>query len=71
MINLDPYNVGYLWVGLFTSLFGIVLAAGGTDAARRRFMQTTKAMLANHDWLVPAMATPWLERPPLPQCFRA
>jgi 4-amino-4-deoxy-L-arabinose transferase-like glycosyltransferase len=30
--------------------------------------QTTRAMLSNHDWLVPRYGdAPWLERPPLPQ----
>ena len=51
------------------SLYGIVLAAGGPLTLHEGVLsQTTKAMLANHDWLVPRYGdAPWLERPPLPQ----
>src|SRR5260370_39785500 len=60
----------YLGVGLFTMmLYAIVLAAGGPLTMHEGVLsQTTKAMLANHDWLVPRYGdAPWLERPPLPQ----
>ena len=60
----------YLWVAGFTILlFGIVLAAGGPLTLHEGVLsQTTKAMLANQDWLVPRYGdAPWLERPPLPQ----
>ncbi|MBI1830368.1 MAG: glycosyltransferase family 39 protein, partial [Planctomycetes bacterium] len=60
----------YLWVGLYTlALYAIVLAVGGPLTLHEGVLsQTTKAMLANHDWLVPRYGdAPWLERPPLPQ----
>lgn len=60
----------YLWVAVFTlGLYAVVLAAGGPLTLHEGVLsQTTKAMLANHDWLVPRYGeAPWLERPPLPQ----
>jgi 4-amino-4-deoxy-L-arabinose transferase-like glycosyltransferase len=60
----------YLGVALFTLiLYAIVLAAGGPLTLHEGVLsQTSKAMLANHDWLVPRYGdAPWLERPPLPQ----
>lgn len=60
----------YLGVALFTCiLYGVVLAVGGPLTLHEGVLpQTTKAMLANHDWIVPRYGdAPWLERPPLPQ----
>lgn len=60
----------YLCVAAFTLLlYGIVLACGGPLTMHEGVLsQTTKAMLADHDWLVPHYGdAPWLERPPLPQ----
>lgn len=60
----------YLLVALFTLvLYAIVLALGGPLTMHEGVLaQTTKAMLADHDWLVPHYGdAPWLERPPLPQ----
>src|SRR5258705_272317 len=60
----------YLLVALFAlTLYSIVLTAGGPLTLHEGVLaQTTKAMLANHDWLVPRYGdAPWLERPPLPQ----
>jgi len=57
-------------VGLYTlALYAIVLAVGGPLTLHEGVLsQTTKAMLANHDWVVPRYGdAPWLERPPLPQ----
>ncbi len=50
-------------------LYAVVLAAGGPLTLHEGVLsQTTKAMLGNHDWLVPRYGdAPWLERPPLPQ----
>ena len=71
MLNLEPVQRrDYLGVGLFTILlYGVVLAVGGPLTLHEGVLsQTTKAMLANHDWLVPRYGdAPWLERPPLPQ----
>ncbi|HZZ82590.1 MAG TPA: glycosyltransferase family 39 protein [Gemmataceae bacterium] len=60
----------YGMVALFTLLlYAIVLACGGPLTMHEGVLsQTTKAMLADHDWLVPHYGdAPWLERPPLPQ----
>jgi 4-amino-4-deoxy-L-arabinose transferase-like glycosyltransferase len=60
----------FLCVATFTLLlYGIVLACGGPLTMHEGVLsQTTKAMLADHDWLVPHYGdAPWLERPPLPQ----
>jgi 4-amino-4-deoxy-L-arabinose transferase-like glycosyltransferase len=69
--NLEPVQRrDYFYVALFTlSLYGVVLAVGGPLTMHEGVLsQTTKAMLANHDWLVPRYGdAPWLERPPLPQ----
>jgi 4-amino-4-deoxy-L-arabinose transferase-like glycosyltransferase len=71
MANLEPVQRrDYICVALFTLLlYGIVLAVGGPLTMHEGVLsQTTKAMLADHDWLVPHYgAAPWLERPPLPQ----
>lgn len=71
MVNLDPVKRSdYVGIAVFTSaLFAIVLAAGGPLTLHEGVLaQTTKAMLANHDWVVPRYGdAPWLERPPLPQ----
>ena len=71
MSNLEPVQRrDYLYVAVFTLLlYGIVLAAGGPLTMHEGVLsQTTKAMLANHDWVVPRYGdAPWLERPPLPQ----
>jgi 4-amino-4-deoxy-L-arabinose transferase-like glycosyltransferase len=69
--NREPVRIrDFVCVGLFTLLlYAIVLAAGGPLTLHEGVLsQTTKAMLANHDWLVPRYGdAPWLERPPLPQ----
>src|SRR6266436_2180195 len=69
--NLQPVERrDYLGVALFTLvLYAVVLAVGGPLTMHEGVLsQTTKAMLANHDWLVPRYGdAPWLERPPLPQ----
>lgn len=60
----------YFWVaGYSVLLFGIVLAFNGPLTMHEGVLsQTTKAMLADHDWIVPHYGdAPWLERPPLPQ----
>ena len=60
----------YLGVALFTIvLYAVVLAVGGPLTLHEGVLsQTTRAMLANHDFLVPRYGdAPWLERPPLPQ----
>jgi 4-amino-4-deoxy-L-arabinose transferase-like glycosyltransferase len=51
------------------ALFGAVLALGGPLTMHEGVLaQTSRAMLADHDWVVPKFgAAPWLERPPLPQ----
>lgn len=71
MLNLEPVQRrDYLCSALFTVvLYAVVLAAGGPLTLHEGVLaQTTKAMLANHDWLVPRYGdAPWLERPPLPQ----
>ncbi|NOS67688.1 MAG: phospholipid carrier-dependent glycosyltransferase, partial [Candidatus Peribacteraceae bacterium] len=71
MSNLEPVQRrDYCYIGLFTlALYVIVLASGGPLTMHEGVLsQTTKAMLANHDWLVPRYGdAPWLERPPLPQ----
>ena len=71
MSNLEPVQRrDYLWIALFTAiLYAVVLAAGGPLTMHEGVLsQTTKAMLANHDWIVPRYGdAPWLERPPLPQ----
>jgi 4-amino-4-deoxy-L-arabinose transferase-like glycosyltransferase len=71
MLNLEPVQRrDYLGVAAFTVvLFGFVLAVGGPLTMHEGVLsQTTKAMLANHDFLVPRYGdAPWLERPPLPQ----
>jgi len=69
--NLEPVQRrDYLCIALFTLLlYAIVLAVGGPLTLHEGVLsQTTKAMLADHDWLVPHYGdAPWLERPPLPQ----
>jgi len=69
--NLEPVQRrDYLCIALFTIvLYGVVLAGGGPLTMHEGVLsQTTKAMRADHDWLVPHYgAAPWLERPPLPQ----
>lgn len=69
--NLEPVQRRDYWcVGAYTLvLYGIVLAVGGPLTLHEGVLsQTTRAMLADHDWLVPHYGTaPWLERPPLPQ----
>ena len=53
-----------LLVGLYTVvLYAIVLFVGGPLTLHEGVLpQTTKAMLANHDWLVPRYGNaPWLE----------
>jgi 4-amino-4-deoxy-L-arabinose transferase-like glycosyltransferase len=69
--NLEPVQRrDYIYVALFTMfLYAVVLAAGGPLTMHEGVLsQTTKAMLANHDWLAPRYGdAPWLERPPLPQ----
>ena len=71
MSNLEPVERrDYLYIALFTILlYAIVLAVGGPLTMHEGVLsQTTKAMLADHDWLVPHYGdAPWLERPPLPQ----
>ncbi len=71
MLNLEPVQRrDYLGVAAFTIvLYAVVLAVGGPLTLHEGVLsQTTKAMLANHDWLVPRYGdAPWLERPPLPQ----
>src|SRR2546422_987068 len=71
MLNLDPVGRrDYLGIALFTLiLYGFVLCVGGPLTMHEGVLaQTTKAMLADHDWLVPHYGSaPWLERPPLPQ----
>jgi 4-amino-4-deoxy-L-arabinose transferase-like glycosyltransferase len=71
MSNLDPVQRrDFLCIALFTAiLYALVLAAGGPLTMHEGVLsQTTKAMLANHDWIVPRYGeAPWLERPPLPQ----
>jgi 4-amino-4-deoxy-L-arabinose transferase-like glycosyltransferase len=65
-----PRRLDYFLVGLFTlSLFGVVLAVGGPLTHHEGVLsQTTRSMLADHDWIVPHYGEgPWLERPPLPQ----
>jgi 4-amino-4-deoxy-L-arabinose transferase-like glycosyltransferase len=60
----------YFFVAIFTTiLYAVVLGAGGPLTLHEGVLpQTTKAMLANHDWMVPRYGdAPWLERPPLPQ----
>jgi 4-amino-4-deoxy-L-arabinose transferase-like glycosyltransferase len=60
----------YLCVAAFTLLlYAAVLAFGGPLTMHEGVLsQTTKAMLADRDWLVPHYGdAPWLERPPLPQ----
>jgi 4-amino-4-deoxy-L-arabinose transferase-like glycosyltransferase len=66
----NPRRLDYFGVGLFAlALFGIVLSVGGPLTLHEGVLsQTTKAMLADHDWTVPHFGVaPWLERPPLPQ----
>ena len=69
--DLEPVKPrDYLYVALFTALlYALVLAVGGPLTMHEGVLsQTTKAMLANHDFLVPRYGdAPWLERPPLPQ----
>jgi 4-amino-4-deoxy-L-arabinose transferase-like glycosyltransferase len=69
--NLEPVQRRvYIYVALFTMfLYAAVLAVGGPLTMHEGVLsQTTKAMLANHDWLAPRYGdAPWLERPPLPQ----
>ena len=50
-----PRKLDYIVVGFFAvALFGIVLPVGGPLTLHEGVLsQTTKAMLANHDWLVP------------------
>jgi len=71
MSNLEPVQRrDYLCIALCTAiLYAVVLAAGGPLTMHEGVLsQTTKAMLANHDWIVPRYGeAPWLERPPLPQ----
>lgn len=71
MNNLEPVQRrDFFLVGLYTTvLYGIVLFVGGPLTLHEGVLsQTTRAMLANHDWLVPRYGdAPWLERPPLPQ----
>jgi 4-amino-4-deoxy-L-arabinose transferase-like glycosyltransferase len=57
---------------LLLSFFGIVLFSGPLVCGRvltgheSVVPESTREMLANHDWLVPRMGgEPWLERPPL------
>ena len=60
----------FVLVGLYVAvLYAIVLCVGGPLTMHEGVLsQTTKAMLGNHDWLVPRYGdAPWLERPPLPQ----
>ena len=69
--NLEPVERrDYLYVALFTLLlFAVVLSVGGPLTMHEGVLsQTTKAMLADHDWLVPHYGdAPWVERPPVPQ----
>jgi 4-amino-4-deoxy-L-arabinose transferase-like glycosyltransferase len=69
--TIEPVERRDYWmVALFTLLlYAIVLACGGPLTMHEGVLsQTTKAMLADHDWLVPHYGdAPWLERPPLPQ----
>ena len=74
MSNNEPIEPArprdFVLVGVYvTVLYAIVLAVGGPLTLHEGVLsQTTKAMLANHDWLVPRYGNaPWLERPPLPQ----
>lgn len=71
MSSLEPIQRrDYLCVAAFTlCLYALVLAFGGPLTMHEGVLsQTTKAMLADHDWLVPHYGdAPWLERPPLPQ----
>ncbi len=71
MSSLEPVQRrDYLCVAAFTlCLNALVLACGGPLTMHEGVLsQTTKAMLADHDWLVPHYGdAPWLERPPLPQ----
>lgn len=50
-------------------LYTLVLTAGGPLTMHEGVLsQTSRAMLADHDWVVPHFGEgPWLERPPLPQ----
>jgi 4-amino-4-deoxy-L-arabinose transferase-like glycosyltransferase len=70
-MNPDPVQRrDFVYVALFTLiLYGIVLAVGGPLTMHEGVLsQTTRAMLANQDWIVPRYGdAPWLERPPLPQ----
>jgi 4-amino-4-deoxy-L-arabinose transferase-like glycosyltransferase len=66
----QPRVRDYLLVGAFAlALFGVLLAVGGPLTLHEGVLsQTTRAMLSDHDWLVPHCGeAPWLERPPLPQ----
>jgi 4-amino-4-deoxy-L-arabinose transferase-like glycosyltransferase len=69
--ELEPVQKrDYWYIGLFTlALYAFVLAAGGPLTLHEGVLsQTTRAMVADHDWLVPHYGeAPWLERPPLPQ----
>ncbi len=60
----------YVLVGIFTLLlYAVMVAVGGPLTMHEGVLsQTTKAMLADGDWLVPHYGeAPWIERPPLPQ----
>lgn len=60
----------YILVGAFTLvLYAVMVSVGGPLTMHEGVLsQTTKAMLADGDWLVPHYGeAPWIERPPLPQ----
>ncbi len=60
----------YFLVGIFTlALYTVMIVVGGPLTMHEGVLsQTTKAMLADGDWLVPHYGeAPWIERPPLPQ----
>src|ERR1051326_1569653 len=67
--NLEPVQRrDYLGIAIYAGiLYAIVLSTGGPLTLHEGVLsQTTRAMLANHDWLVPRYGdAPWLERPPL------
>jgi 4-amino-4-deoxy-L-arabinose transferase-like glycosyltransferase len=63
------FRLDVLWVGLYTLLlFGFAGFSGRPLTMHEaRLPQTSREMLAHHEWLLPTSGDrPWLERPPLP-----